>query len=51
MAKKKRFGKMFKKTAGFSPGFFLHAARVCKGVLRGLLAGKKGNFVGEVEGY
>lgn len=51
MSKMKRLEKMFNNTADFPPGFFLHAARLCTGLSRGMLAGKMGISVGTLTAY
>lgn len=51
MSKMKRLEKMFNNTADFPPGFFLHAARLCTGLSRGMLASKMGISVVMLTNY
>ena len=51
MTKLQKLEKMFNSNADFPPGYFLHAARICTGLSRGMLASKMGISVVMLANY
>ena len=51
MTKLQKLEKMFNSNADFPPGYFLHAARICTGLSRGMLASKMGISVVMLTNY
>ena len=51
MKKIQKLEKMFNSNSDFPPGYFLHAARICTGLSRGMLASKMGISVVMLDNY